>query len=247
MKKFSLLLMALLGCASVYAQSDSLQIEDLKFRLKKIEEFRLIDDKKFDNKAKELDLRIEEYRQQKSLLDWIAIALGPITLLSLWALWLKARTMADKKIEEKLENILNDKKQQFINIIDSHDKESKLKKSNKILILAAEDSNTDFLMDFFRKLEFPKPDLKKIAAYEALEEHLKYDILFLFRDIDNHPLDDEVAHQYIVNSRKDSIVFIFGKHINDASLSKSRTTSATFWRQLYGNLISALKYQDIID
>lgn len=229
-----------------FTLNDSVKIQDLDFRIKKIEEFRAIDDKKFENKSKELDLKLEEYKQQKTLVDWIALSLGGLTIVSLWGLWQRAKSIAEKKIEEKFESLLSDKKLQLINIIDSHDKETNLKKDNTIYIIASNNSNTDFLLEFFKKLGFSKTVLRKVSQYEKIEEHIKYDILFLFRDETNEPLSDEVSKQYIEDSRNDAIIFNFGKNIQ-LSNGKSRFSSASFWSQLYGNLISALKYQEIID
>lgn len=230
-----------------FAQSDSSRLDDFDFRVKKIEEFRAIDDKKFENKAKELDLKVEEYRQQKSVLDWIAISLGPITLLSLWGFWQKAKSMADKKIEERLDKVLEEKRQLFINVIDSHDRENQIKREKTILIVSDKTANTKFLMGFFKKLGFEKTELLKVDTYLELDEQRKYDVLFLFREQDNHPLEEDVAKLYIKHSRPDSIVFTFGKHLNDLPNEKYRLSSATFWTQLYGNLVSALKYQELID
>ena len=231
---------------SFAAKNDSALIKELEFRLKKIEDYRMIDDKKFENKSKELDLKIEEYKQQKMIMDWIALGLGGITIISLWGFWQKAKALANKKIEEKFDTLLDEKKQQLINIITKHDKEDKLKNENTIHVVCASEAKTEFLIEFFKKLGFAKPIIKKISSYEEIDKQIKYDILFLFREEGNSPLSDELSKAYIENSRTDSVVFIFGKHI-DLSTIKSRSSSATFWSQLYGNLISALKYQELID
>lgn len=246
-RKISVLILLSLLCSTLmsFTFKDSAKIEDLNFRIKKIEDYQDIYDKKFENKSKELDLRIEEYKQQKTLVDWIALSLGGLTIVSLWGFWQKAKTIAEQKIEEKFDSLLKEKKQQLVKIIDSHDKETNLKKDNTILIIASNNCNTDFLMEFFSKLGFSKTILRKVSHYEKIDESVKYDILFLFRDECNEPLNDVIAKQYIENSRKNSIIFNFGQNIQLPN-DKNRFSSATFWSQLYGNLISALKYQEII-
>lgn len=246
MKQCRLIIVFIVVSVTVSAQADTIKSRDLEFRLKKIEEYRSIDDKKFENKSKELDLRIEEYRQQKTILDWVALAVGGLTIISLWGLWQKARAIAEKKIEEKFDTLLNDKKQQLIKIIDSHDKEHKLKRSNKIHVVASEKADLDFLLNFFKKLDFDNPTVTVSDTYQEIGKQEKYDLLLLFREEGNAPLMDDVAKQYMDNSRTDAVVFIFGKHIDLGSI-KLRSSSATFWSQLYGNLLSALKYQELID
>lgn len=227
-------------------QKDSLAFKELDFRVKKIEDYRSLDEQKFEVKGRELDLKVEEYRQEKIMLDWIALGVGGITIVSLFGFWYKVKSLADKKINEKLDKLLDEKRQQFVNIIESHDKEDKLKKNNKILIVASENSNTDFLVQFFKRLGFTKTELWKVSEYQQIDEQVKYDILFLFRESANEPLQDEIAKQYIQNSREDSVIFSFGNFIEDKE-RKKRMSSATFWSQLHGNLISALKYQELID
>lgn len=230
-----------------FSSNDSLTIKNLEYRIKKIEDYRTLDDRRFDNKAKEIELKIEDYRIQKTVLDWIALAIGGFALVSLFGFWLKAKKLAEKKIEEKFETIFNEKKHLLLRIIDSHDKETELKKKSSILILESKQSNTDFLENFFSKLGFNNTLLKKVSDYEPIDEKINYDLLFLFREDSNYPLEDTLCKKYIDASRSDSIVFIFGGKQLDITNIKSRSSSATFWSQIYGNLISALKYQEIID
>lgn len=229
----------------VYSSSDSIKVADLDFKIKKLEEYRTIDDKKFENKSKELDLKLEEYKQQKTVLDWIAIGAGGFSIISLLGFWLKAKSYANKKIEEKFHTIFEEKKDLLVNMIDAYDKEKLLKEEKSVYIIASKVADTKFLSDFFKKLGFVNVKIDLVTDYNPIDNNNKYDLLFVFREENNNPLSDEITKKYIVNSRQDSIVFIFGKHIDLANF-KTRSSSATFWSQLYGNLISALKYQKII-
>ncbi len=226
------------------AWADSLSTLD--WRITKLEDYSEIADKKFENKSKELDLKIEEYNRQKTLLDWIALALGSVTVVSLWGFWQRAKAVAEKKVNERFETVFEEKKQTLIDLIHKHDSEHDLKCNSKICVVASQDANTDLLMKFFHDLGFATPQLIKTASYTSISEEINYDILFLFREETNNPLDDEVSKQYIANMRTDAVLFLFGKFIDPTNV-KRRASSASFWSQLYGNLLSALKYQELID
>ncbi len=245
----SVIVMILLVCfsVSVYSVNESQQAKDTDARLKKLEDYRDINDKKFENKAKEIDLRMSEYKQEKNLIELIAIATGGLTILGMFGLWLNVKKIALKKIEEKFETLITDKRDQLIEIFNRHDKEAKLKEEKIIYVLTGANSEPKFLLEFFKKLGFKHTKLKKVTEYVKIEKKEKYDILFLYREENNDPLSDELCMQYINNSRDDSIIFVFGgKHL-DSSLVKNRISSATFWSQIYGNIMSALMYQDYID
>ncbi len=218
-------------------------------RISVIEEYRTIDEKRYDLFTKEIGLKIREYKQDKTLLDFIAIGVGGFTLFSLFGFWQKVKVMAKKKIEERFDVILQEKKSQLIKIIDGHDDEEKLKKSKIIRIITSEDSDSTFLVSFFRKFGFKNVDIMDVGnEYSPIPSTDNYDLLFLNREEGNSPLNDKISGRYIDDLPKDSIVFSFGKFIKSYNESaKKRFASATNWSQLYGNLVSALKFQELID
>ncbi|WMN11030.1 hypothetical protein QYS49_36935 [Marivirga salinae] len=198
---------------------------------------------------KEIELLLKEYKQEKTFLDWIAIAVGGITVLSLFGFWQRVKSMAQKKIEEQFEVILDEKKGQLIKIIDSHDDEEKLKRKKKIRVITAHDSDVSFLNSFFKKFDFKHIEVIEMEEGDNVDlKDYNFDLLFLNREEGNKPLSDEMSQKLITDLPQDSIVFSFGKFINNYDENaKKRFAAATNWSQLYGNLISALKYQELID
>lgn len=233
-------------CTSDVTNAGVDTLENLEWRTKKLEDYSGISDKKFENKSKELDLKIEEYKQQKTFLDWLAIGLGSITIVSLWGFWQKAKALAEKKVNEQFEKVFEEKKDRLVTMIQNHDREHDLKCKSNICIIASHDADTDFLLKFFKDLGFSKPNLIKASDYVPIGEQVTYDILFLFREETNKMLDDELSKRYISDIRDDAVLFVFGKFIDPSGI-KRRASSASFWPQLYGNLISALKFQELID
>jgi hypothetical protein len=198
---------------------------------------------------KEIDLTLREYKQEKTLLDWIAIGVGGLTFLSLYGFWQRVKSMAEKKIEERFEVILQEKKEQLIKIIDSHDDEEKLKRTKRLRIIIDENSDPSFLLSFFKKFDFKHVEIIDVnEQFDMTLQDDDYDILFLNREEGNSPLSDVMSKKFISNLSKDSIVFSFGQFVhNYDDKAKKRFAAATNWSQLYGNLISALKYQELID
>lgn len=247
---FTIISVLTLSIASSQAKTEtppSTNERDLDFRIEKLEAYKEINKENFEVKSKELDLKLEQYQQEKTVLDYIALLVGGITFVGLWGFWQKVKSMAEKKIEEKFDNILNEKKQQLVTIIENHDNETTLKKEKSIYIIASTKADVKFLFEFFKRLGFKTPKLKRIDEYEAINDAEQYDVLFLFNEESNHPMDKEVSKRFIDSKRSDVIAFSFGQFINVDEVDKKTFASASNWSQLYGNLISAFKYQELID
>lgn len=246
-KNTILLILVAIICLDVYAVNETQDSKEINGRLNKLEDYQEISNMKFDNKAKEIDLKLQEYKQEKNLIELIALATGGLTILGMFGLWLNVKRIAIKKIEEKFETLISDKKAQLVEIFNKHDKETRLKEEKIIYILSGANCDLKFLLEFFKKLGFKNVKHKLVTDYKLIEKKEKYDLLFLYREETNDPLNDNLCRQYIDNSRDDSVIFVFGgKHL-DSTIVKARLSSATFWSQLYGNIISALMYQDLID
>jgi hypothetical protein len=248
-KNVSFFLMLFMCTTSSFTMSnqDSLVLEQLNSRMQNLEEQNqnMIDN--LDNKSTEIDLKIDGYHQEKTFLDRFIGVAGGISLAFFIGLLLGARAIVRRRLDKEFDNAFNDRKGQVLQLLQAYDKESELKKSKCIYVIASKNADTDALEKFLVELKFNATRPKKVDTYEAIPHHEKYDVLLLFRELGNGPLDDDIVMEYARNSRPDSIVFLFGQGPIELGDVKRRSSSATFWSQLYGNLISAMKYQQLID
>jgi hypothetical protein len=220
------------------------QRDDLKELYKEHKEF--LEDK-FNNKSKELD---NEHDYLKTL-AWI---IGPVTvigivgiLFSLICSYFKLKKRIEKialeKINEKFDQILDEKETQIIGIIEKHDKENKLKREKKILVLTPNGADDTSIRKFFNSMEFDKVSY---ASPDNTRKLNKVDLVFFNNEEKKFGHDEITA--IAEKTKKDVFCFYFAPKdcpYNNDNL-KDRLSFANARVQLYGNLINALRYQKLL-
>ena len=239
-KSVSLMLILFLFFSSAYGKSekDSLALVEVTSRinLMKIESDSIIN--VFEQRIERAESHIEE----KCFLFKVASALGGITLLTIIGFYV----FIGRIVKSKMDSEFQGRRGQLLAIMDANDSERKLKREKRICLVTSADADTTELVRCLGNFDFNVSPPNKVKEYVPLLE-LDYDILLLYRDKDNYPLTDDLVKLYADNSLPNSVVFLFGNEKPfDLGEIRKRASSATFWTQLYGNLLSAMKYQQII-
>lgn len=236
MRLLMVCLMCLFGVLAL-ASPDSLaiveissQLEEAQNRLDSLE----VDIAKFEELASDLEV-VQSWRKNPvNLLKNISIYLV-IVIVSLIALW-RLFVWLEPKWYVKL----------IQRLIERYEEVNLLKRRKNILVLMPEDANnSDFIDSFFSDKEFSQVKKVSISKYEKPAS--KVDIYFANNE--NSSLPQEVLMKYLEEDEY-ACLFYFGRPGTwDFKLSNrlnSRLNLANSRAQVYGNLISTLKYHDLI-
>ncbi|MCP4351109.1 MAG: hypothetical protein GY795_37060 [Desulfobacterales bacterium] len=239
-----------------------LNSQAIDLKIKQIEEHRKNLDERFQEKSKSLDEKFEKERElidirvrlTEAFIDFIIKYLAPVSLggiivicLTIYKIYTMIPELAEEKAKEKFEKLFGEEFEKFFDekedkikkLIELHDNELQLKKNKYILILSHADSDDTFVRDFFKHMEFNNVSFETIGS----EEYRNNDLI-LFNNEDNK-LEEEKLADYVRKIPNSAICFYFGKRIQNIELH-NRLLFANSRVNLYGNIISALKYQTLL-
>jgi len=133
-------------------------------------------------------------------------------------------------------------------IVENED--ARLKNHKKILVLSStlekegSADNENFIKGFFKSTGFNEDNIhyEKINTYESID--FDYDLVFVNNE--DGVLDQSYLETYVIK-KPHTVLFYFSAvkrwNFQQTKIS-NRMNSATFKAQIYGNLLSSLKYQD---
>ena len=256
LSKAAFVFLLLLPCSSLSAESDSLK--SLYNRVQTLESYKgvLEDDVKnkkteLTNSFESLKIEIEAERRKRDRFDLIvgSSALSVI-VLSIGIIWrlmkhidLKVKEHAEARIKDVSSDVFNDKKGAIIDLIEQHDSENQLKRTKWILVLTPRESDTSFLYHFLTTMGFENVDYHYVSEEVDLSKYS----LVMFNDKDGR-FDEGRLYELVSELPEKTIRFYFGHRQLKCVPNeyKDRTTFANAPLQLYGNLLNALRYQDIL-
>ena len=248
---YRIVLILILGLAfsTVYGQDKKEVPGDLAGRVTELEKQRdqqkelyeehkkLLEDN-FKNKSDEMD-------NKYNLLKVISVLFGSATIITIITLYVKLKKrileIGDKKIEEKFDSLLEEKKSRIIEIIDRHITEIRLINDSNILVLTPNGADDSFIRKFFDKMGFNS----NVIHFESTNSPGKLNEvhLVLFNN-ESGKFDHNEINEIIEKTKEYVFCFYFGRDRFDSKRYQDRVSFANARVQLYGNLINALRYQD---
>lgn len=232
----------------VYAnKSDT---EFLKDRVDKLEEvtkkhtddfdkFQKENGKTFDLFKKEIDIDFKAFKQENGVFIKVGFWLGIGSVLGLIMLVFGFWRFIDKKVKELFEKKLHDKQNSLFSMIDERDHDHKLRQTKSILVLSNGDTTKGLLRNLLVSSKFESVDYADIGNIASV----KKTELTIINDYNNGIGNDEKVYEVIQNVPGDMVFYFGPKNINFTNVKKEMA-SARFPSQVYGNLMSALHYQD---
>jgi hypothetical protein len=248
---FIFILLVCFLCAAGYAQKKD-PVEELANRVKILEGQKENLDKqgdllhkKFEAKAKDLDLKIEEIRLEQKKNNWIfPVLLFIIPFIGVGG-FLGLKKYINKKAREEADKIINnvfpEKEKEFLELAKKQTEEFQLKKDKSILVISNNQNEDPFIERFFSKMGFAN------VHYETLKKVKnanKYDLLLFNNEKQTSDHADLLA--VIAKTKPDVFCFYFGPDRFDGKEFKDRVNFANSRVQLYGNLINSLRYQSLL-
>ncbi|CAN0218287.1 unnamed protein product, partial [Chrysoparadoxa australica] len=183
----------------------------------------------------------DEYTLLKTILlifgsvSVIGFIVGYITLLQ------RAQKIAEKKIEAKLEDFFNDKKERFKELVNQQLDEIKIKRESSILVFSKDKTEENFLKSFLKEMDF-----KKVSFTTDYESAVFSDLDLILINDESDSFEQQYLNDLPENIHDSSILFFyFGT--KRLTIDKNHLSVANFRSQLYGNLINGLKYQSYLD
>lgn len=206
-------------------------------------------DGKFANKAGELENKLESTRLafQEDFFWAKAFAIvgigGVLGIVAMFiSLMRRAPAIAEAKVKEKFDELLQTKKEQLIALIREQDDERRLKAQKRLLVLHAPGADRDFLTRFFAEMDF------KQIGYAAIDDYIpspEHDLVFFHND--NGDLDKARVVEIANRTPSHVVCFYFGPGRVDTTGNLDRRFAfANARTQLYGNLMNALRHQKLL-
>lgn len=243
--KSLLLLLLFFGTVKTFCQSkDSISLsnrvkylEDYQGNIEKLYQISAaklestIDDK-ISSKVKDID----EAKKTLDILVWVGI---PGTIIGLLVAFFIATEKAKKFVVDKLQTIVEQKREEIIKLIQSQEYDSRLRKTKKLLVLSPDEASQEQLRIFMEKLNFSNTQYKTVNTYQNFKD---YDLI-IFNDYYTL-FEQALMNQYLDHAQGEHISFVAytkNKLNPDPRLnfSNSRFT-------LYHSILSTLKYAEIL-
>lgn len=179
----------------------------------------------------------------------ILLAFSILGIISLFVSVFKyARTKANELFESRFhvefDRQFEKKKTSIREIIDEKDKEAQLKKDKSIMVMSDVDQENSFAYNLLERLDF------KNISHKTFHEDVDFsNINVVLIDDDRNLLDQTEIIDKASKTPPESIYFYFGPKritVEDSEL-QTRIAFANVKFQLYGNLFSALQYQESLE
>lgn len=253
MRKIKLII--LLGFVVLYtnslcqAQDNTKEIDQLENRIEILEKRSELLNERFQTKSESLDLKFQkeaaQLNEDHTILKWLLILFGSVSIfgfmIGYYRILNKAEKIAEEKIEMKLSQFFEEKKENFKSLIDQQVEENKLKLNSHIQVLTPKDDDQQFAKNFFVEMGFKHVEYDTVGA--SLNIGSVPDLVFI--NDEECKVDEVTIKKYIDELPREVVFFYFGKGKID--LRHDRLAYANSRLQVYGNLMNALTYQSLLD
>ncbi len=204
----------------------------------------------YKKKLDALNVEMREIRQQvreDSLL--IKVFFGTFVIIGISIIvsaWQGAKTFAERQAAKMIEDVFDKKKEDFLRLVEKQNTEKQLRQTKRILVLTPDGHSKTFLEEFFRESEFQPPYFESFTLADKID-FSNYDVV-LFNNDDGKSFSKDRTEivETIRKMPEKTLAFYFGGQPNVMLEDTTKFASANFRSQLYGNLVNALRYQDLL-
>lgn len=221
--------------------------DPLEQRVIKLEDYQNNLDKLYEINAASLKKDIEaatkeqvkDIEDTKRTLSWLLYFGLPLTIVSLLGVYFSAIRKARKIILEKIEDIVEHKREEIIKVIESQEFDSKLKRTKSIVVLSTSETANDEIKKVLSKLKFSKLKFRIVSEYVEVDD---YDLI-IFNDYDGS-FSQAVIDDYLTNLSDEDLCFV--AYTTKSLTRNSRINFSNSQFTLYHSILSTLKYSEIL-
>lgn len=233
--------------------SDSLNMEKLKTRIEKLEEFKDIRDERFDDQLELLkeknNLRIDkaklELRDEIRPIKW---AIGAVSIVALFAfgafiyqMIVGIKKEAVRQLKKNLQNHLKENSDLLLTLIGSQRHEERMKLNAKIITLSASDVSSSIIEKTLTRMGFKNVEYKTVERYEKLGE---VDLVIINNSAKD--MSEDIIFEFLKNT-SDDILFVcfYPERLNVPSELNDKINFANKPFTLYHQIIQTLSFQSL--
>lgn len=243
MKKLNLILIYLFFPILIFSKNDSLELINLNKRISYLEEYKENIEKTakidYDNSIKEFKKDTEE---TSNSLFWM---LGALLVAAIGALGINLYNQfwglnkkIEKKITDKIETIIEQKREDIISIIKDEEYERKLKATKKILVISSSRQAEDQIKNTFMKMNFKNPIFR---VKDNIQNFPENDII-VFNNI-NGELDQIYINNTVMQIDDEEKCYIGYTTQNLERHDQFNFANSRF--TLYHQILNTLKFSDL--
>lgn len=240
-------LIACLVFASLSVLGKDKKTDQLEQRIANLENYKANLDQLYEIKSAQLkseiiksaDEKMKEVEETKRIIYLILYIGLPATVLGLGGVYLSAIKKSKNLIHEKIERIVEHKREEFIKLIETQAFDSKLKKSKKIVVLSPSDNANEQIKQFFTKVKFDEVKFRVVNHYALVED---FDLI-VFNDFDGS-FSQEIINEYLINIQDEDVCFVAYTTKNLNRNHRVNFSNSPF--TLYHSILSTLKYSEIL-
>lgn len=246
LKKMILLYIASILISSV-SFSQKTKLDTIEIRVATLENFKdnlnqlyTLNSEKLERHVDEtVGKKVEDIDESKRILKWLLVIGIPATILGLLGVYLSAVKKARKIIVDRIETIVEHKREDLIKLIETQEFDTKLKNTKKLLVLSSNDTANDKIKETFSKFKFKTVNFRVVSEYT---EYNGYDLI-IFNDFDGL-FSQVVIDDFIANTPDEDVSFVAYTTKNLTRNSRINFSNSPF--TLYHSILSTLKYTEIL-
>ncbi|MBS1530227.1 MAG: hypothetical protein JSU01_07965 [Bacteroidetes bacterium] len=195
-----------------------------------------------ENLKKYVDEEIKKGMAQvddaKKMIAWVLFLGLPVTLVAIIGLYFTALKKAKKFVIDKIETIVEGKREEIIRLIETEAFDTKLRNTKQLLVISGDEDAQESLKKFMVKLKFKHVTYRIAGTFSDVPEH----DLMIFNTPDGN-LSQETIDKFMNQTEDEDTCYVAftTKQLNRdprLNFSNSRYT-------LYHNILSTLKFSEI--
>ncbi len=248
MRKFKrIFLLTFMALVCSFSNAQRSLDSSFESRIKNLEEYKGNVEQLYNINAEKLTKYIDEEVRKKSsdideakkILNWLLYLGLPATILAIVGLYYNAVRKTKKLIQERIENIVEHKREEFVKLIETQEYDTKLKNTKKLLVLSSNGISNEKIKVLFSKLKFKNVIYRVVTEYAAFNDS----DLVIFNNEDGS-FSQAIIDDYITNTPDEDISFVAYTNVNLTRNSRINFSNSPF--TLYHSVLSTLKYTEIL-
>jgi len=238
--KIAILGTCLIGHCKSYAQLDSFRLKTLETKVQLIEDYKANIEQfakvEFEKYKSELKGKIDnDYENVRNLLALILLIGVPTTLYGLYEMLWGVKKKVSKAIEDKIETIVELKREDIIKLINNQASDRQIKENMKILILSETEEAQEVIRNTTSNMGFKNLIFRLANSTVVLPEN----DLIIINNIDGE--FSQVKINEIVNNDTDEDTFIVA-YTSKQIDRNPRMNFANSKFTLYHSILTTLRY-----